>query len=362
MAREHARLLTRIWSDEDWRARSMAAQWLYKLLLSQATINNAGVLPLQPSKWSRGAADVTLPVVEAALEELAAARFVVVDRDTEEVLVRSFVRNDGVAKIPNVLKSALRQAEQIESPKLRTALAAELRRLTATAAWRTAEALDPQPVDDRPQGPVNPSPNGSGDGSPNSQTAVDNYPEGTISGTRREPIPEPQGVGEGERGKGTGSSVDGSLGGHAHTREPAREDTPPPPRCPKHLDAPTDAPCGPCGDARRARQAWDADASRRAAQARSSDARAAAEARALAIARCQLCDADGYAGRVLCDHDPDSAARAARGAAAARAALPKREPRPAADDRPALDRLAELQPARRAPSTTPTPSAEDPPP
>ncbi len=38
----------------------------------------------------------------------------------------------------------------------------------------------------------------------------------------------------------------------------------PEPRCPEHLENPTDGPCGPCGDARRARNRWElADAERR---------------------------------------------------------------------------------------------------
>lgn len=49
--------------------------------------------------------------------------------------------------------------------------------------------------------------------------------------------------------------------------EPLHEPTTsePPPRCPKHLDNPDPPPCGPCADARRRRQQWDAD---RAAGAR----------------------------------------------------------------------------------------------
>lgn len=48
------------------------------------------------------------------------------------------------------------------------------------------------------------------------------------------------------------------------TPAPARASSPPEPRCPEHLDNPTDGPCGRCGDARRARNRWDmADAERR---------------------------------------------------------------------------------------------------
>lgn len=133
----------------------------------------------------------------------------------------------------------------------------------------------------------------------------------------------------------------------------ARDNPPPPPRCPQHLDNPTDNPCRPCGDARRTREHWDATAPMRAYQARAAETRAAADARVLAIANCGLCDNSGYAGRVLCDHDPDGPERVARHRAAIQAALPKRTPRPPQDDRSALDRLTELEPAK--------PSTQDPP-
>lgn len=36
------------------------------------------------------------------------------------------------------------------------------------------------------------------------------------------------------------------------------DDQKPPPRCPKHLDEPTEARCGACGEARRALALWEA--------------------------------------------------------------------------------------------------------
>jgi len=57
------------------------------------------------------------------------------------------------------------------------------------------------------------------------------------------------------------------MGGHSQSASydrAGRRDDPPPPRCEKHLDDPEPPPCGPCGDARRARTRWDlADAERR---------------------------------------------------------------------------------------------------
>lgn len=48
--------------------------------------------------------------------------------------------------------------------------------------------------------------------------------------------------------------IGGALGGPL--TPPGREA--PPPRCPEHLDNPTDGACGRCGDARRARNRWEA--------------------------------------------------------------------------------------------------------
>ncbi len=114
--------------------------------------------------------------------------------------------------------------------------------------------------------------------------------------------------------------------GGSHIGE--RASSPPPPKCPKHVDVDRPPNCGACADTRRRREAWDADQARRAAAARSEQARAAAAARSAAIAACGLCDAEGYAGGRVCDHDPDTDDRARRGIAAVREALTKSEPAP----------------------------------
>lgn len=129
MPRDHARILLRIWADQEFRDLDEGPQRTYFLLLSEGAINNAGVLPLQMRRWSNCAKSSTVASVASDLEELAARRFVVVDHDTEEVLVRSFIRNDGVAKQPNTLKNAARVARSVQSPQIRAALAVELQRV-----------------------------------------------------------------------------------------------------------------------------------------------------------------------------------------------------------------------------------------
>jgi len=78
--------------------------------------------------------------------------------------------------------------------------------------------------------------------------------------------------------------------------------TPPPPRCPRHLEAAADGPCGPCKDARLLREEYDGQ-----------QFRAEQERRAV-IHTCKLCDVDGWRYEddrripitpyVKCDHRP----------------------------------------------------------
>jgi hypothetical protein len=150
--RSHARILVSIWTDPDFRALSPEAQRAYMLLLSQGSLNNAGVLPLTVKRWAAGCHATTTGDVEKALAELDDHRYVVVDEDTEEVLVRSFIRNDGISKQPQMLKSALKEAVGIESARLRSVLAQELRKLERADCSFTADQIDPGFTPDPPTG------------------------------------------------------------------------------------------------------------------------------------------------------------------------------------------------------------------
>ncbi|GIH98107.1 hypothetical protein [Planobispora takensis] len=130
MARSHGRVSTRLWTrDEDFRALSLPAQWLYLFLLAQPDLSHAGLIPMRLRRWAGAAAGLTVSDVAAAVEELSQARFVLVDHDTEDLLVRTLMRNDGVARQPNVFKAAVEQIREITSPALRAAIATELVRI-----------------------------------------------------------------------------------------------------------------------------------------------------------------------------------------------------------------------------------------
>ncbi|MEV8610212.1 hypothetical protein AB0383_20185 [Amycolatopsis sp. NPDC051373] len=143
MAREHARIMLAIWSDEHFCERSKGAQWMYFVLLSQRGLNHAGVLPMTLSRWSRCARNTTVDDVKAYLRELSDNDYLVIDAETEEVLIRSFIRNDGVSKQPNVLKAAFRHAGEVQSRKIREVLADELRKVGLDVANRVADELSP---------------------------------------------------------------------------------------------------------------------------------------------------------------------------------------------------------------------------
>jgi hypothetical protein len=110
------------------RGLSKDAKLLYFAILVEPTLNQAGIGALRERRWARDV-ELTGAETEKALQELDDKRYVFVDEDTEEILVRTLIRRDGVAEKPNLLWAACRAATLLVSPRLRRALAEELRKL-----------------------------------------------------------------------------------------------------------------------------------------------------------------------------------------------------------------------------------------
>ncbi len=125
MARTYAKLKGSIWREDDWRALPASHQRLYMLLFSQPDISNCGVLPYLPGKWARMAADTTLHDVETIIADLQRDRFICVDEDSCELLIRTYVKHDQVAEQPKIRAAAVRQFDGIHSIRVRSALADE---------------------------------------------------------------------------------------------------------------------------------------------------------------------------------------------------------------------------------------------
>lgn len=216
-------------------------------------------------------------------------------------------------KIPKPTPSRLPGPEQgtIVSPSTGQQ---SLKEGTAVDAYAPAEQVDSdgqhQPVDNSTES-VKPQVE------PDSSRATGTLPESSSSPTGILQVGrEEEGKGEEGRGRAGARASRPPVGD-----PPSTPLTPPPPRCPKHLDTPDPPPCGACGDARRARQQWEHDQAAAHAQTLSAAARERAAATRAAIDACRLCDQHGYRDGLLCAHDPTSAERAHRGAAAASAAI-----------------------------------------
>src|SRR5690554_4053271 len=144
MARREARISVEIWDDLEFIALSPLAQRMFIFLFSQRDMNYLGLLPLRERRWASRSAGLTVDAVRAALEELEAARFVVIDDDTEELLVRSFMRRDEVYRQPQLIRSARDALPMVVSLRIRAALAEELERIASLDGLHAAsqEAIE----------------------------------------------------------------------------------------------------------------------------------------------------------------------------------------------------------------------------
>ncbi|WP_346090478.1 hypothetical protein [Pseudonocardia benzenivorans] len=254
------------------------------MLLSQPDINYAGVLPLTERRWARCCTELSRADVESTIEELADRGYVLVDYDTEELLIRSFMRNDGLWKQPKMLHAALRQALATASRHLRQGLARELGRLREALAM-ASEGPESGPKEDRRVEMISEAEK-SLMGTPDE--AMDN-PLATPSAgprayARAAPTPTPTPTTLTDTSTGTESPATQSEGGSLDpyvrdSNDPPPHDDRPDDRCAEHAGTDHTGPCRPCGDARRAAERWDTDREKRDAAARRA---------------CRWCDADGW--------------------------------------------------------------------
>jgi hypothetical protein len=343
VAREYARIRVSSFDDPDVEALSIEAQWLYyKVLLPHPALSSCGVMDWRPKHLVRKATNASRVKILAAAAELERARFLMFDLETEQVLLRSYVRSDELLKNPKMAGAVVKAYQSVASRELQAALVTEFKRVreenpdysswshkdTAADLSRILTRPDLQTVGytnafsdqiDYPNTDVNaveitnPSPVGN------------TYPEADVetvpgpdvdSPSISAPIPSTSTYTRSQHHSG------GRLTGERHLGAASEADDPPPRTCPEHPDGTTEA-CTACGIFRRARLAYDEDLKRRQAEARAAERDAAAEALRQAIQACDMCDEDGYADGRVCDHDPFAAERNRRGIAAAKIAACK---------------------------------------
>lgn len=129
MARDHARIWRDIWGDDDWRDLSSSAQWLYLHLISTRDLSLCGITDWRPSRIAAHTADLSAADVEHFATELEAGHFAIIDRNTEEALVRSWVKHDGLMKSPNMAKALVKAHDMAGSRVLRAVAVNQLKKL-----------------------------------------------------------------------------------------------------------------------------------------------------------------------------------------------------------------------------------------
>lgn len=129
MARDYAAIKTTIWTDPDFHTLTPPAQHLYLALLCHPTLTLAGVLDWRPGRIANISTTITRTDIETTAHELEQRGYLIIDRDSEEAFIRSFHRNDGSMKQPNLGTGIANALREVSSPTLHTHITAELWRL-----------------------------------------------------------------------------------------------------------------------------------------------------------------------------------------------------------------------------------------
>lgn len=238
MTRQYATFDCGMWDDPDgFSSLTAGAQRTYFMLVTQKDIAACGTLPLTLRRWSATCAEKD---VTGWIGELVERRYVLVDEDSEELLVRTFIRWDGGYKHAKRVQAVIASALAIRSQSIRSAALSELASLGVSVP--NATGTDPLR-------------------SVVTEVSTDHTPETTLQ--------EPETV----EGEPSGASA-----------EPLS------PFCSKHPSG-TEKACGPCGTAKLRYAAWQKSETARAAAARK------------LRESCTACGGDGWRDdNTKCDH------------------------------------------------------------
>lgn len=129
MARDHARVNVTIWQDSDFRSLSPAAQHLYFVLWTHPDLSYCGVADWRPGRLAALSGGWNKDALNSAAAELSSKLFIVIDEDTEEALLRSWIKWDGLLKQPRLAVSMAKAYASTYSETLRGVLTHELAKL-----------------------------------------------------------------------------------------------------------------------------------------------------------------------------------------------------------------------------------------
>jgi hypothetical protein len=250
---DHARIGLDIWGDDEWLDLTPEAQHLYFVLKTQPP-SFCGSGDWHPGKIAAKASGWTADAVRSAAQVLVDGLFLLIDVETEEWLLRSWIKHDGLFKVPNMAVSMANARSLLSSRLLRGVVVYEVKKLQvahpdltswardAVATMLTQKAVDPSEVEwpkVAPNPPSNPPPNG------------------WVNPSATE-LPNP-GVNPGPTPSPTPSPSTPLLHGGYESSE-GHQSVEPPSRCPTHINWTEWVPaCGACAAASRTAKQWRDD-------------------------------------------------------------------------------------------------------
>lgn len=279
MAREHARIWLDINDDDHFEKLSPLAQWLYvRVLLTDSTLNYCGVADWRPKRLLRKAAGLTIDAILGAAAELEQKNYTLFDLDTEEVLVRSYIRRDELLRNPKMAATVIKAYPAVASGVLRAAVVTELRRVHKEhvdySSWThkdTAEGLarllGKTPLEEVGYTPQISVPNPVENGIPN--PIPNTYPNPVENGNpnpveNTDPDPDADHQSQSARNPSTSTlhpspaPLEGYVSPVGHQGDEPDPTAPrPSDRCPRHANVESPPACRACGGARLRAQAWD---------------------------------------------------------------------------------------------------------
>lgn len=141
MARESAKILTGIWGNPDMRALTLEQQGFYLQVWTHPELSYAGVLNWHPARIAQLSFGTTAATVARLAAEIESRLLFVIDHETQELLVRPWVRHDGALKQPRLSVALANAYASTASNLIRGVFAFELKKLKAEepgwAAWKS---------------------------------------------------------------------------------------------------------------------------------------------------------------------------------------------------------------------------------
>lgn len=196
MARDFGAFYYSAWNDHDFRTLPDPAQALYMRLVVHPSLSWAGVGDWRPGRIATMSQGLDGDGVRHVAQCLIARRFIVVDEDTEEFLIRTYIKHDGIVRHAKLCISMAKAFGDIGSNTIRMVVSDELhklRRLQPDAtAWTKDQVLallDTPRLDARSMdAPEDPFSSGFSYGFSNPFSSVFSSPQIKTSGSAKESV------------------------------------------------------------------------------------------------------------------------------------------------------------------------------